>query len=67
MKDQAADLAVKASVPAGVSGLTVLGVSLPDWVLLLTALYTVLALWALIRDKYIARWKERRDAKDRNH
>jgi hypothetical protein len=43
-----------AAPPAAVSGLVVLGIPLDTWVLILTAIYTVLALAALIRDKY---WK----------
>jgi hypothetical protein len=45
--------AVTAAPPATVSGLLILGVSLDTWVLIATGIYTVLALWALVRDKYI--------------
>ena len=49
--------------PAGISGLMFLGLSLPDWVLLGTAIYTLLALIALIRDKYWQHWEDRRNDK----
>jgi disulfide bond formation protein DsbB len=51
-----------AGIPAaGVSGLTLLGISLPDWVLIGTAVYTVLTIYVLIRDKFYKPWKEARD------
>lgn len=51
---------VAGAPPAGISGLKLLGLTLPDWVLLATALYTVLALFVLIRDKFYLPWKEKR-------
>jgi hypothetical protein len=51
-----------AGIPAaGISGLTLLGVSLPDWVLIGTAVYTALAIFVLVRDKLYKPWKEARD------
>lgn len=61
--DTATGIALKAAPPAGVGGLTILGVSLPDWILILTLIYTVLGLIALIRDKYIKPWRESRGRK----
>lgn len=52
-------VAVSAAPPAGISGMTLLGVSLPDWVLIATALYTALATFVLIRDKFYIPWKEK--------
>ena len=52
-----------AAPPAAVSGLVVMGVPLDTWVLILTALYTVLALAALIRDKYWKHYKNRQEEK----
>lgn len=43
--------AVKAAPPLTVGGLTLWGVGLADWVLMLTALYTILQIFFLIRDK----------------
>ncbi len=60
-KDQA--VAAAAVPPAGISGLTVLGVSLPDWVLIATILYTTLSTYVLLRDKFYTPWKERRDGR----
>lgn len=36
------DIAAKASIPVSVSGMTVYGVALPDVILLLTGVYTIL-------------------------
>ena len=43
--------AVKAAPPITVGGLTMWGVSLSEWVLILTAIYTVLQIYFLLRDK----------------
>ena len=43
--------AVKAAPPVTVGGLTMCGVSLSEWVLILTAIYTVLQIYFLLRDK----------------
>jgi len=42
---------LRAAPPITVGGLTLFGSSLEDWVLILTALYTVLQIGFLIRDK----------------
>lgn len=36
------DVAMKASLPAGVAGMNLFGISLPDWVQILTAIYVFL-------------------------
>ena len=43
--------AVKAAPPLTVGGLTLWGVSLSEWVLILTAIYTILQIYFLLRDK----------------
>ena len=43
--------AVKAAPPLTVGGLTLWGVSLSEWVLILTAIYTLLQIYFLLRDK----------------
>lgn len=53
-------VAASAAPPASISGLTLLGVGLPDWVLVITALYTIVAFFVLIRDKFYRPWKERK-------
>jgi hypothetical protein len=50
---------LKAAPPVTVTGLALGGIQLSDIVLLLTALYTVLQIFFLIRDK----WWRRRDRK----
>lgn len=52
MKDHAMDI-VKASPPVAVSTFTLFGYPLQSWVLVLTALYTTLQIYVLIRDKFI--------------
>lgn len=47
--------AVKASPPLTVAGLTVYGVGLQDWILILTALYTIIQIFILIRDKLLTK------------
>lgn len=42
---------LKATPPITVGGLTLFGVGLSDWVLLLTAVYTILQIGFLVRDK----------------
>lgn len=49
---------VDVGVPAGVGGLTLLGVGLPDVVLILTAVYTVLRIGEWLHEHII---KPRRD------
>jgi hypothetical protein len=46
----------KMAPPAAVTGLSIAGVSLSDWLLLLTLVYTVLNLFFLLRDKW---WRQR--------
>ncbi|MBB5414125.1 hypothetical protein [Paraburkholderia atlantica] len=66
--DQLADLsrsdvvasAAKVAPSVSVASLTILGYPLADWVLMLTALYTILQVIALIRDKF---WPHRRKHK----
>lgn len=52
--------------PVGISGLKLLGLALPDWVLIGTAVYTLLATYVLVRDKIYRPWKEARDGQQRN-
>lgn len=52
--------AVKSAPPVSVGTLTLMGVSLSDWTLILTGIYTLVLLYVLIRDKIVAPWLERR-------
>jgi hypothetical protein len=52
----------KSSPPVLVTGLTLGGVSLNEWVMIATLAYTVLQAAFLIRDKLYRPWKEKRDA-----
>jgi len=42
-----------------VVGLSLMGVSLQDWVLVVTLIYTALSLIFLIRDKVYRPWKDK--------
>lgn len=56
MADTAKDIAasgVKALPPITVTGLTLSGVTLQEWVLIATLIYTVLQILILIRDKLL--------------
>ena len=52
---------IRVGPPAAVAGLSLLGVSLQDWVLVVTLIYTGLSAILLIRDKVYRPWKEKRD------
>lgn len=56
----AATEAVKVSPPLTVAGLTLFGVSLSEWVLVLTLLYTALQIMFLLRDKLWRPYCERK-------
>lgn len=47
--------ALKATPPAAVSGMALWGISLEDWVFILTAIYLILQMIFLLRDKLWAR------------
>jgi hypothetical protein len=53
--------AVKASPPLTVVGLSVAGVGLQDWVLLLTLIYTIIQIYLLVRDKVVLPYLEKRN------
>jgi hypothetical protein len=48
---------LKAAPTITVGSLTLLGVGLSDWVLILTVFYTILQLYFLLRDKW---WRQRK-------
>jgi hypothetical protein len=52
---------VRLGPPAAVAGLSLWGVSLQDWVLVITLVYTIFSLFFLLRDKLYRPWKERRN------
>jgi len=52
----------KAAPAVAVGGLTLFGVSLADWVLISTLLYTGVQLFFLLRDKW---WRQRKDRNGR--
>lgn len=49
----------KLSPPVAVTGLSLWGISLQDWVLVATLIYTLASLFFLFRDKVWKPWKER--------
>lgn len=57
--------AIKSAPPITVGTLTLLGISLSDWTLLLTMLYTGVMLYVLVRDKIWAPWCARQRIKQR--
>jgi len=52
---------IRLGPPAAVAGLSLWGVSLQDWVLVVTLIYTGLSAILLIRDKVYRPWKEKRN------
>lgn len=61
MKNDVLAETIKVSPPVGVTGALVFGVPVDTLAILLTVIYTVLSLFALIRDKY---WNHYRDKED---
>jgi hypothetical protein len=52
-EEQAAEF-VKAAPPLTITGMTIMGFSISDWVLFLTAIYTLLQIGLIIRRTWIA-------------
>jgi hypothetical protein len=61
MNHDTAHEALRLSPPITVAGLSLYGISLQDWVLIATLLYTVASLYFLLRDKLYRPWKEKRN------
>ena len=59
--------AAKAAPPVTVVGMSLGGASLQEWVLILTAIYTVLQLVFLIRDKVYKPWRNKRQGALNDH
>ena len=62
-KTELAIEATRLSPPVAVTGLSLAGISLQDWVLVATLVYTVVSLVFLIRDKVYLPWKVRNGSK----
>jgi hypothetical protein len=62
-KTELAVEAMRVSPPVTVAGLSLAGISLQDWVLVATLIYTVVSLIFLIRDKVYIPWKVRNGSK----
>lgn len=58
------DPAVKTSLPISISGVYIFGISVPDWLLLFTLLYTIIQLFLLL-EEHIPRWRKRYGSKDK--
>ncbi len=54
------DIAAKASIPVSVSGITMYGVALPDIILILTGIYTVLLI--INQGHILYKWFKERNA-----
>lgn len=50
--DQVGETATRIAPPTGVAGLTFVGISVPDWVLILTILYLVLQIGGWVYDRF---------------
>lgn len=62
-KTELATEAARISPPVAVTGLSLYGVSLQDWVLVVTLVYTVASLVFLIRDKLYIPWRIKNGSK----
>jgi len=64
-RQQLLEETVKASPPAAVAGLTVFGISLPDWAALLACIYTAWLIGEKIYHAFQRRRQQKRRANDR--
>lgn len=55
MKTEATEVITKASLPVTVTGMSVAGITLNEWVYILTLIYLGLQIVVIIKDKIIAR------------
>ena len=60
-----ADAAVRTAPPIGISGAMLLGLTLSDWVLVCTLVYTLASLFFLIRREWRRSKEEKREQSDR--
>ena len=60
-----ADAAVRTAPPLGISGAMLLGLTLSDWVLVCTLVYTLASLFFLIRRELKRHKEEKREQSDR--
>lgn len=65
MDDDAKMQTLKAVPPLLVSTSTVLGINLQDWVFIVTIIYTILQVYFLLKEKWVAPWLAKRRGKKR--
>ena len=53
MKEEITTATTKAAFPLGVSGLTISGVTLQDWVYIVTLVYLAFQIYVIVRDKIV--------------
>lgn len=63
MKEEIVTASAKAAPPLAVSGLTISGVTLQDWVYIATLVYLAFQIYVIIRDK-IVHYKAKGNGKD---
>lgn len=63
MKEEIVTASAKAAPPLAVSGLTITGVTLQDWVYIATLVYLAFQIYVIIRDK-IVHYKAKGNGKD---
>lgn len=64
-KHELVDTAVRAAPPLGISGAMLFGLTLSDWVLVCTLVYTLASLFFLIRRELKRHKEEKREQSDR--
>lgn len=63
MKEEIVTASAKAAPPLAVSGLTITGVTLQDWVYIATLIYLAFQIYVIVRDK-IVHYKAKGNGKD---
>nr|WP_315481451.1 hypothetical protein [uncultured Undibacterium sp.] len=67
MKQQTLEESLKLSPPITVGAISLFGISLEQWILILTAIYTLLLIIAILRDKFIKPFLENRREKNQKN
>lgn len=64
MKEEVASASLKIAPPLTVSGLTVVGVTMQDWVYIGTLIYLAFQIFVIIRDKIYREWHSPKSKKE---
>lgn len=66
MKEEVVSASLKVAPPLTVSGLTVVGVTMQDWVYIGTLIYLAFQIFVIVRDKIVREWSASKNKKERD-